>query len=57
MEAAGEVLTVSFPILLLELAGELLWGILWRGGLPLFLVQLRKCGKVTKERANFFVKP
>lgn len=56
MEAAGEVLTVLFAVLLLDLAGELLWRILWRGGLPLFIVQFRKCGKVTKDWANFFVK-
>lgn len=56
IEADREVFTVSFAILLLDLAGELLWRIVWRGGLPLFLVQLGKRGKVTKEWANFFVK-
>lgn len=51
------VLTDLFAILLLDLAAELLWGTVWRGVLPLLLTQLRKCGKVTKEWAHFFVKP
>ena len=45
-----------FADLFLDLAGELLWGIVWRGVVPLPLAQLRKCGKVTEEWANFFVK-
>lgn len=53
----GSVLTGLFAILLLDLAEELLWGIVWRGVLPLLLAQHRKCGKVIKGWAKFFVKP
>lgn len=50
------MLTDLFADSLLDLAGELVWGIVWRGVLPLLLAQLRKRGKVTKEWANVFVR-